>query len=99
MWTTALVPSRCCLYVVGLRISALIQLTSLDHDGGCGEDETDDHDGSPDRLQPVCQFHIHLDPGRLTSTKQRPILLLPRIYIFLIQEIRFLLQLRSSSSL
>jgi len=32
-------------------MSALIHDTSFDHDGGCGEEETEDHEGSPERLR------------------------------------------------
>lgn len=31
-------------------MSAMAQSTSLDQSGGCGEEVTEDHEGSPDRL-------------------------------------------------
>ena len=34
----------------GLRISPFCQETDLDHGGGSGEDVTEDHVGSPERL-------------------------------------------------
>jgi len=48
--TTASAPVREELYVEGLRMSALFQVTDLDHWGGSAEDVTEDQVGSPDRL-------------------------------------------------
>ncbi len=50
MWTTASVFLRWEVYVVGLRMSPLAQVTDLDHCGGLGEDVTEDQEGSPERL-------------------------------------------------
>ena len=38
------------IYVDGFKISAFTHCTSLDKFGGWGDDVTDDHDGSPERL-------------------------------------------------
>jgi len=38
------------LYVEGLRISALFQVTDLDQVGASGEEVTEDQVGSPERL-------------------------------------------------
>ena len=50
-------------------MSAFCHETDLDHDGGMGDDVTEDQDGSPDRLKevtsqplPAATLHIR-DPG------------------------------------
>ena len=48
--TTASAPVREELYVEGLRMSALFQVTDLAHRGGSAEDVTEDQVGSPERL-------------------------------------------------
>lgn len=50
MCTTALAEARWELYVVGLSMSPVAQVTDLDHGGGSGEEETEDQLGSPERL-------------------------------------------------
>ena len=51
MWTTALADLRCEVQVEGLRMSPLAQVTEVDQGGAVGEAVTDDHVGSPERLQ------------------------------------------------
>jgi len=49
--TTASAPVREELYVEGFRMSALFQVTDLDHRGGSAEEVTEDQVGSPERLR------------------------------------------------
>jgi hypothetical protein len=49
--TTASAPSNESLYVSGLRMSALFQLTFFDHVGAVCSEETEDQTGSPERLR------------------------------------------------
>ncbi len=56
LWTTQSAFLRRGAYVVGLRISALSQVTSCAHGGGVLEEVTDDHVGSPERLWSWIQY-------------------------------------------
>lgn len=49
-WMTASAFSRWEVYVEGFRISPRCHDTFVDHDGAVGEDDTEDHLGSPERL-------------------------------------------------
>ena len=51
VWTTAVAFLRSGEYVFGLRMSARSHETLVDHDGGDAEAVTEDHCGSPERLQ------------------------------------------------
>jgi len=62
--TTALAEARWELYVVGLSMSPVAQVTDLDHGGGSGEEETEDQLGSPERLRIISDVD-HVVESRL----------------------------------
>ena len=51
MCTTASDEARSAVYVDGFRMSPFAQVTEVDHDGGLGDEVTEDQDGSPERLR------------------------------------------------